>query len=323
MVAPENQMALSRLFFATDIHGSEKTYMKFLNAASFYKSQILILGGDITGKMIVPLIKESNGFKANFRGVNREAKDEAQAQSLELEIRQMGGYPYRTNPDEMRELQADESKVHALFVQLMLDTVRSWVKLAEERLAPLGVKMYMTGGNDDLSEIKPIIHESDFVIDPEDKVVDLDGKHEMASLGWSNLTPWNTPRECSEEELAQKIEKMTSQVKNMKTCVFNFHVPPIDTVISECPALDKDLKPIMIGSELQMTSGGSSSVSKAIEQNQPLLGLHGHIHESKGSVKIGRTLCLNPGSEYAEGILRGAMVNLEDEKVKSYLLTSG
>jgi len=316
-------LALTRLFFATDVHGSEKTYIKFLNAASFYKAQCLILGGDITGKMIVPLIQDQHGYTAKFRGIAREAKDEKQAQVLEFEIRQMGGYPYRTNPDEMRELQADESKVQAIFVRLMLDTVRRWVKMAEERLGNTSVKLYMTGGNDDLTEIKPIIHESSYVIDPEDKIVDVDGKHELLSLGWSNPTPWNTPRECSEEELWNKIESRASQVKNMKRCIFNIHVPPIDTLISECMKLDKDLKPIMVGSEPEMTSGGSSSVSKAIEKYQPLLGLFGHIHESRGNIKIGRTLCINPGSESSEGILRGVMVNLDDDSVKSHLLTSG
>jgi Icc-related predicted phosphoesterase len=316
-------LALMRIFFATDVHGSEKTFIKFLNAANFYKAQILILGGDITGKMIVPLVKSPNGYTAQFRGVTREAKDEDQAQTLEKDIRMSGGYPYRTTPDEMTELHTNEAKVHSIFVRLMLEALDNWVKIAGERLRNTGVKMYWTGGNDDIPEIKDVIRKSDYVIDPEDKAVDIDGKHEMISLGWSTPTPWNTPRECSEEELAKKIEHMTSMVKNMKSCIFNFHVPPIDTIISECQALDKDLKPIMIGSEAQTTSGGSSSVSKSITEHQPLLGLHGHIHESKGAVKIGRTICINPGSEYAEGILRGAMINLEDEKVKSYLLTSG
>ena len=316
-------MALTRLFFSTDIHGSEKTYIKFLNAASFYKTQILIMGGDITGKMIVPLIQGPKGYTANFRGIMREAKDESEAEKLENEIRQMGAYPYRTNPDEMRELHADESKIHAIFVQLMLDTVRRWMRMAEERLGKSGVKLYVTGGNDDLTAIKPIIHESAYVIDPEDTIVDLDGKHEMLSLGWSNPTPWLTPRECSEDELWSKIESRASQVKNMKRCVFNIHVPPKDVLISECMKLDKDLKPIFTGTEPEMTSGGSSAVSQAIEKYQPLLGLFGHIHEARGNIKIGRTLCINPGSESAEGILRGVMVNLDDDSVKSHLLTSG
>jgi len=316
-------VAITRLFFATDIHGSEKTYIKFLNAASFYKAQVLIMGGDITGKMIVPLIKGSNKYTANFRNIMREARNEEEAVKLENEIRQMGNYPYRTTPDEMRELNADESKVNAIFVQLMLDTVRRWMQVAEDRLRNSGVKMYVTGGNDDLPEIEEIIKKSDFVIDPEGEVVEIGGAYEMLSSGWSSPTPWKTPRECSEEELWNKYEGMASQVKEMKRCIFNVHVPPIGTVLSECMKLDKDLKPIMVGGEPEMTSGGSSACSKAIEKYQPLLGLFGHIHESRGSIKIGRTVCIDPGSESSEGILRGVMVNLEGDRVKSHLLTSG
>jgi len=316
-------VAFTRLFFATDVHGSEKTYIKFLNAASFYKAPILILGGDITGKVMVPLVKGPDGYTAKFRGLDREAKNEAQLQALENEIRLLGSYPYRTDPDEMRQLQTDETRVKSIFTTLMLDTVRRWIRLAEERLRNSGVKIYMTGGNDDIPQIKDIIRASDYVIDPEDKVVNIDDKHEMISCGWSNPTPWSTPRECSEEELWRKVESMAAQVKNMKSCIFNMHLPPAATLLAECQKIDKDLKPVYLGSEPEMISGGSTSVQKAVEQYQPLLGLHGHIHEARGNVKIGRTLCINPGSESSEGILRGAMVNLEAESVKSFLLTSG
>jgi len=316
-------LAFTRLFYATDVHGSEKAYLKFLNAANFYKAQILVLGGDITGKVIVPLIKGPSGYSAKFRGVDREAKDESQAQELEKEIRLSGYYPYRTDPDEMRQLQTDEVRVHSIFVQLMLETLQRWVQLAGERLRSSGVKMYMTGGNDDIPEIKAIIRGSDYLIDPEERVVEIDSKHEMISLGWSNPTPWNTPRECSEEEIWRKVESMASQVKNMRNCLFNLHVPPIDSIISECQKLDKDLKPVFVGGEPEMTSGGSLSVRKAIEEHQPLLGLHGHIHEARGTVKLGRTLCVNPGSESSEGILRGVIVNIENDFVKSYLMTQG
>lgn len=316
-------VAFTRIFFATDVHGSEKTYVKFLNAASFYKAQVLVLGGDITGKVIVPLIKGPNGYTGKFRGIDRQAKNDSELQALEGEIRMSGYYPYRTDPEEVRQLQNDESKVHMIFTQLMLDTLKRWIKLAEERLRNSGVKIYMTGGNDDLLEIKDIIRASDYVIDPEDRVVDVDGKHEMISLAWSNPTPWNTPRECSEEELGHKLEAMISQVKNMRSCIFNTHLPPANTTIAECQKLDKDLKPVFLGSEPEMISAGSTAVQKAIEQCQPLLGLHGHIHEARGNVKIGRTLCINPGSESSEGILRGVMVNLEADSVKSFLLTSG
>lgn len=314
-----------RLYFSTDVHGSEKCYIKFLNAARFYKAQVLVLGGDITGKVIVPLVKDNKGrYEAMFRGVRREAKNDQELQELEKAIRFSGYYPYRTDADGMLKLQTDDQTVRSLFTQLMLDTFKRWIQLAEERLKDSGTKVYITGGNDDLPEIKPIISASDFVIDPEDRIVDIDGKHEMISCGWSNPTPWKTPRECSEQELEKKIEDMISQhVKDMSNCIFNLHVPPIDSGLDTCPKLDENLKPEVAGSQPVMTAGGSTSVRKAIEKYQPLVGLHGHIHEAKGFIKIGRTLCLNPGSEYSEGILRGVLVELEDGSVKHFLLTQG
>ena len=316
-------MAFTRLFFATDVHGSEKAYLKFLTAPKFYKVQHLILGGDITGKAVIPIVKTPDGFEATFRGTKRQLKDEAQREQLEKQILDSGSYPYQTDPNEMAELQNDENRVDAIFHTLMLDRLDRWIRLASERLKGTGVSMYVTGGNDDITDIKPIIEKSDFVVDPEDKVVVVADKYEMASLGMSNPTPWKTPRECSEDELWQKIESMTSQVKNMKNCIFNFHVPPVDTMISECQKLDENFKPVYVASEPVIISGGSVSVRRAIEQYQPMLGLHGHIHESRGEVKIGRTTCINPGSEYGEGILRGAIVNLDGDSVKSHQLTAG
>ena len=314
----------TRLFFATDLHRSEKCYYKFVNAAKFYKVNILIIGENITGKLLVPVVKEDGGkYHATLSDSRRTVKNEEELLQLEKEIRFSGYYPYRTDQEQMNQLQTDEAKVHEVFVQVMLDTLRSWVHLAEERLKGTGIQLYITGGNDDLPQIKDILHESDFVIDPEDEVVNIDGKHEMISSGWSNPTPWKTPRECSEEELWKKIENMAGKVTDMKNCIFNLHVPPIDSRIDTCPKLDANLKPVIKGGEIDMTVGGSTSVRKAIEQYQPLVGLHGHIHESKGFIKIGQTLSLNPGSEYSEGILRGVVVELDNGAIKNYMLTQG
>lgn len=316
-------LPFTRLFFATDIHGSETTYLKFLNAAKFYNVQYLILGGDITGKVMVPIVKDADGYHANFRGIEHFIKDESQLQEFEKKVRATGYYPYRTTREELQQLKTNEEKIQEIFHRLMLENVENWVRLAEQRLKGTGVKIFITGGNDDIPEIKDIIRKSDYVIDPEDKVVVIDDKYEMISLGWSNPTPWNTPRECSEEELEKKIEDMMSQVKNVETCIFNVHVPPINTIISECQKLDENLKPVFEGSEPVLISAGSVAVRKAIEKYQPILGLHGHIHEARGVVKIGKTLCINPGSEASEGILRGVIVNLHEGRVKSYQLTSG
>ena len=315
---------VTKIFFATDLHGSEKCFLKFVNAAKFYKVNTLIMGGDITGKIVIPIVKETDGkYRATFLGNKRIAKNPKDLEELERAIRFAGYYPYLTDPDGMKELQADENKVQSIFKELMLNTVKRWMQLAEERLKGTGTNVYVTGGNDDMAEIESVIGSSTYVTDPEEKVVVIDGKYEMISTGWSNPTPWKTPRECSEEELWSKIEKMTSQVKDMKNCIFNLHVPPINSGLDTCPQLDENLKPVIAGGEIVMMGGGSTSVRKAIETCQPLLGLHGHIHESKGFLKVGRTLCLNPGSEYSEGILRGVLVDLDDGAIKNFLLTQG
>jgi Icc-related predicted phosphoesterase len=73
-----------------------------------------------------------------------------------------------------------------------------------------------------------------------------------------------------------------------------------------------------------MAPVGSTAVREAIERQRPLLGLHGHVHESAGVEKIGRTVCINPGSDYGDGILRGAIVELDrDRGVRNWQLTQG
>ncbi|HUK50174.1 MAG TPA: hypothetical protein VLV18_03995 [Terriglobales bacterium] len=313
-----------RLFFATDVHGSEKCFLKFLNTPQAYKVNTLILGGDITGKVIVPIAKQPDGtYTSEFLSNKYTLKSQAEVEDLEKKIRFTGYYPYRTTPEEIDVLRKDPTKMDAVFTDVMLETLRRWMTLAEERLKGKGVKVYMTGGNDDRADVEDVLKSSKYVVDPEGELVTLEDGREMISSGWSTPTPWKTPRECTEEELAAKLNAMISKVQNMDKCVFNLHVPPFDTGLDTCPKLDENLKPVYAGSEIMTTSGGSSTVRKVIEKYQPVLTLHGHIHESRGFIKIGRTLCLNPGSEYTEGMLRGVVVELDDKGVRNYLLTVG
>ncbi len=311
-----------RLLFTTDLHASEKCYSKFLKAAEFYKADVLILGGDITGKMIIPVVDQGDGsFMANLHGNNIKVNSNGIAQ-LEHDIRNAGYYPYRTDQAEAEALQNDKSKIDKLFTQLMVEMVKRWVSLAEEKLRATNTKVYISPGNDDHFEIDPVLSASDFVINPEEKVVDVAG-YEMVTLGYTNRTPWNTAREITEDELAGKIETLATQVRTMKKCIFNLHCPPVDTPLDIAMKLDSEWRPVQTGGEPEMIHVGSSAVRSAIEKHQPLIGLHGHIHESRSTCKIGETLCVNPGSEYGEGILRGALVELENGKVKYCLLTSG
>ncbi len=314
----------TRVFFVTDVHGSERCFKKFLNAGKFYKANAVMLAGDITGKMIFPIVKQTDGtYLSSYAGSEIRSKSEAEVKDLEKSIRDSGFYPYRTDIGEMESLESDKKKVDQLFTRLMVETVERWVHMAEERLRGSGIKCFVSPGNDDRWEVDSPLNKSDFIVNPEEKVVELDKDHEMITLGLTNHTPWKSPREFDEEVLAERIEKMTVGIKNMTNCVFNLHCPPYGTVIDPAPKLDETLKPVISGGQVVMTPAGSTAVRDSIKKYQPLVGLHGHIHESKGVVAIGRTKCFNPGSEYGEGVLRGLLLDLSEKGIKSYLFTSG
>jgi hypothetical protein len=315
---------LTRIFFTSDVHGSEICFSKFISGGKFYKADVLILGGDITGKMIVPIVQQPNGtFTSEFLGTARTLKTSHERDDLEKAIRDSGYYPYVTTPQEMTELSNDMKLRDELFTRTMVDGIKRWVHLAEENLKGTNIKCYISPGNDDSFMIDEVLKASPVLLYPEDRVLQIDDHHEMITTAWTNPSPWNTPREASEEKLTELIERMTSKVQKMENCIFNFHCPPYDTIIDVAPELDQTLKPKVSGTETNMVHVGSKAVRDAIEKYQPLLGMHGHIHESPGFIKIGRTVCINPGSDYSEGVLRGALININEKEVRSYLLTQG
>jgi Icc-related predicted phosphoesterase len=317
----------TRVFFATDIHGSERCFRKFLGAPKFYKADVLVLGGDITGKLVIPIVDHGKGsFRADYLGKEEVAKTPDELKRLEQLIADSGYYYHYCNKSEMDELRASKEKIDSLFVKVMKETLVRWMQYAEDALKETGTVCYVTGGNDDMQEIIDEIRETEHVKNPDNRLVRIDPIHEMVSMGWSNPTPWKCPRECSDDKLGERIEKVISSVADPANCVYNFHTPPKDCGLDTVPKLDDSVyppKPIVQGGQQVMFGAGSESVKRAVEKNQPLVDLCGHVHESRGVCKIGRTFVVNPGSEYTEGILRGAIVNLSDKKVLSWQLTSG
>jgi uncharacterized protein len=312
----------TRVFFATDLHSSEACFRKLLATPRVYELDRVIMGGDCTGKMLVPLVErggEPDTFDCEWGGETTVARGEPAIADQERQIRYAGLYPVRVTGAEFAELKRDPDRLKTLFRESMLAVVANWVALAEERLAPDGAQFVMTPGNDDEFEVDSVIRASDYVNAAENLVVRV-GAHEMLSVGWSNHTPWDTPRECSEEELAQRIDGLADQIEDMENAIFNIHVPPYGTGLDEAPALDDDLKPVDGGTVMKPV--GSTAVRDAILKHQPLLALHGHIHESRGIQKLGRTTCINPGSVYGEGILQGVIVELNAGNVQ-YKLTHG
>jgi len=329
MPLPEKprEKKFTKIFFVTDVHGSDRTFRKFLSAGRLYEADIAMLCGDLTGKMLVPVVKSPEGtHAAKFLGLEEKVKTEQELNKLEERIRNAGFYPYRTDRDGMKELQAEPKKVDELFKTLMLERLGQWVKAVEEYYRDSGIKCIITGGNDDLPEVDSVLDSSSYVINSDRKLIRLTDYHEMITVGEANITPWKCPRDVTEEQLKEIIENLANKAENIQNCVFNLHAPPKDSGLDTAFMLDTSVDPpkVVTRGGTPVTIGvGSSAVRECIEKYQPLLGLHGHIHESRGMFKIGRTMCINPGSEYGEGIVRGAIVNVAKDKVLSYQLTSG
>jgi uncharacterized protein len=313
----------TRVYFATDIHGSETCWRKFLNSGKHYEAKVMVLGGDMTGKALVPIVEEVAGrWRATLLENRQEFKSEDEVKEFEESVRRRGYYPFRTTPDEMAELEKDEKLRNALFHTEMLGTVERWMQMADGKLEGTGIECFVSPGNDDQFEVDEIISAARHVRLAEGKVVEF-GEFQMVSTGWANRTPWDTYREEDEDKLAERLRKMTSQVSaSPERTIYNFHCPPHNSGIDDAPEITADMRPKDAGRSTVPV--GSTAVREVIEEGQPTLALHGHIHEARGNTRIGRTLCINPGSSYEQGQLLGAVVDLDGgKKVKRFVLTSG
>ena len=276
----------------------------------------------MTGKAVVPFIHQGGkNYRITLLEQVFDATDEIELADLTKRVRSRGYYPYLTNPDEIAELEKNPERISEIFMVEVLKVVQQWMDLADKKLEGTDMKVYCSPGNDDADEVDAIIRSSRRVMLVEGLLTQLDEHHEMITSGWSNRTPWDTHREEDESQLAVRYEAMTSQLKNPHNAIFNIHVPPYKSQLDEAPELDKDLRPVLAGNSMKPV--GSTALRAVIEKVQPLLGLHGHIHEGRGSSRIGKTLCINPGSMYEQGTLLGALVKLGKNKIENYVLTTG
>lgn len=319
-------MVNTRIYYCCDIHASNVCFKKALNVAKYglYKADVIIVGGDLTGKRIIPLARQSNGdYTCEFLEKTHVLKSPEELTEIRKLIEDSGFYPYVTEISEVEELRLNRNKFTALINQLIVERMQEWMNLADQRLAGLDVQFFMLPGNDDDPKCGEILRKSKYVKNPDGLVTNLDGIHEMISSGASNETPWKTPGEYSEEALENIFEKMIAKVSNVSNLVLNLHVPPYDSGLDIAPKLNQELQPVLVGGEFMRIPVGSTAVRKIIEKYHPKVGLFGHIHESGGDAFIGKTLCINPGSEYTEGILRGYVIDLDDKKIKQYYRVEG
>jgi len=309
----------TRLYIASDFHAAEKAWRKFVNAIRLdvYKADAALLAGDLTGKAIVPIVERDGAYETELFGVHRTARGGEELAQLERDIADVGFYSFVTTGEEAERLAGDEAERDALLHRLMNERVESWLELATERLADSQVPLYLMPGNDDDFGIDEVLDRDGWgPVNADGKVLDIPGGLQLLASGWSNLTPWKTPREETEEQLYERLDGLAQQVRDPRRAVFMIHVPPHDSGLDTAPILDENLRPTVSAGDVLRGPVGSTAVRKVIETYQPLLGVHGHIHESGGERKIGETLCINPGSEAYHGILRGYLVDVGDEGIE-------
>ncbi|HET9613416.1 MAG TPA: hypothetical protein VFP22_01285 [Candidatus Limnocylindrales bacterium] len=317
-----------RVYVCSDIHASERAWRKFLNAmrANVYKVDAALIAGDLTGKALVAVVKGDEGgesWTATVLGQRRVARTEEELVALERSIADLGYYAVRVTAEERAAMEADPAVVRRHFDERIAGRIEEWMTLAAERLDGSGIPVYLMPGNDDDRHIDPLLDASPYCQNVNEKVVELTPWHQMVSMGWSSPTPWNTPRELPEEEFLDRLSTLLAGVRDPRKTVMMTHVPPYDSGLDTAPLLSPDLRPQVTAGDLMRGPVGSTGVRAAIERFRPVLGVHGHIHESGGERRIGETLCVNAGSEANHGILRGYLVDLTADGVVNSLRVEG
>jgi Icc-related predicted phosphoesterase len=317
---------VTRILYASDFHGSEAFFRKFLSAALQYNANVLITGGDLTGKAMIPIVHQGNGhYVGHLFGRKEESSTPEELEQFKQTINNVGFYPIVLEKDEAEELEADSIKMGKRFEKEMCNRIRQWLELFAELIAPKGIPLYFLPGNDDLFSIDDVIAEFEDanVHNPDGRHFWIDEHHELVGLSNANITPWRCNRDIEEVELTKRLDDIVGMLEHPERAVMALHVPPYDSGLDVCPELDENLQIVHRGGQVLMKPVGSTAVREMIERVQPLLTLHGHIHEAPGHTRIGQTLAINAGSEYAEGILKAAIINLERDRVKGHVLISG
>ena len=308
-----------RIFFTTDLHGATAVFRKALKFAEKYRIKNVIVGGDITGKVLVPIkYDEKEGSYSisipNILSLTSKNLEDIMDKIRPIEDR--GVYTYV----DMAGLDQD-----SIFIEKMIERLGEWIDMAYRIGKEYDIRFYFMAGNDDPDEIVEYLEDSqsEYCIHVDNRIVELEGGLELLSSGYSNMTPWRLPRDIPDEKFEEILYSLAEDLNDGRKSIFNIHAPPYGTNIDLAPLLDETMKPVLKpGGGYEMVNVGSRAVRKVIEDYQPVLSLHGHIHESRGFHKIGKTLAINPGSEYQEGVLRGAVVviNIDKARVDDFIL---
>jgi Icc-related predicted phosphoesterase len=308
-----------RIIYVADFHGSETVWRKWISAQSMYNIDVSIVAGDLSGKMIVPVIREDDGtYTCRHEGRVEKASNEDEREDIMNRLRARGIYPYLSSSGEVQKLKSDSAGVDRLFSRVISAELDRLMTLAEEKI-PSDKTIIVTPGNDDIADLDEVIKKHKRIVNPLGQAVKLPLGYEMISMEYTSSTPWNTPRECSEEELARKLEDLVPLTSgNWNKTICNFHCPPHGTRLDLAPKLDKNLKPVYSLGNPVYANVGCMAVRRFLEKYQPILSLHGHIHEASGIDQIGKTTAFNPGSEYTSGVFKAIVVELDENKITDW-----
>lgn len=312
------------LYYASDIHGSELCWRKFLGAAKAYGVEALIMGGDLAGKAVVPVLSDGEEFTAEFLGERRHGRGEQALEQLLAAIRFNGMYPWLASAGELEAARQDPAAREEVFMRVLRSELRRWVDIADGRVSSEGrtPETFVMAGNDDPLFVDDILATSSTIVSCDARIVRVQD-HEMLSFSYTNRTPWDSPRELDEEDLYRRLKDLADQLETPERSIFNLHVPPYDTGLDTATKLNPDFTPVLEGGHPVSIPVGSTAVRHIIEEYRPALALHGHIHESAASTKLGSTVLVNPGSEYNTGQIHGVVVRFADGQVDSYQLVIG
>jgi Icc-related predicted phosphoesterase len=315
---------MTKAFFSVDVHGATGVWKKWLRTPGMYNVDILMFCGDLTGKILIPLVKQKDGTRLLSYGTTRTLTTDAEVQEVKDQYATGGPYVLECSPEEIEEFKLNQRKVEETMTELIKARLRNWLDLLLEKIDIKKTQVLVMPGNDDPLAIDDVIrsYEDRGIVYSLDKVVELAG-FETISVADSNPTPWDSPRELEEKQLGEKIEELVTKLSNPSKSIFNIHPPPYGTNIDLAPKLKKDLAPVMGPGGVQTEHVGSKAVREAIKKYQPLIGLHGHIHEAGGNDKVGKTPVINPGSEYGENVLRGFVISFSKDGVQDFWKVEG
>lgn len=307
-----------KILFVTDIHGSKLMWDKAIIAATQENIDLLIIAGDLVGKQVTTIVESDKISYFAIINSNTELINAEELESLKNKNELYGSYTIVLTKEEYEILQKDKELALRIYSETLCERIDNWLTSFNQKKNSYPFTLLISPGNDDPFNINNVLikYNSINILAGIDNVVNINN-YSIVNFSRVNKTPWKTPREMSEQKIYEKLKFLLKDCQRDKL-IFNFHCPPYESQIDKAPMLDGDLKLNVNSGAIKLNHIGSISIKNIIEEYQPIISFHGHVHESAGVDRIKNTIMFNPGSEYAQGIMKGYIVKIVDDSVSTY-----